>query len=168
MKRPSDMDGVRRLIAGMRTRLPDLAIRSTFIVGYPGEGEREFQTLLEFLAEVRLDHVGAFTFSYEEGTPSQPLGDPVPADVKLERLERLMTLQAEISLAKNQAFIGKTLEVLIEGVDEEQAISIGRSYRDAPEIDGLVIVEDRLPIGELAMVQINGALTHDLTGRIKE
>ena len=166
MKRPSDMDGVRRLITGMRERLPDMAIRSTFIVGYPGEGEREFQTLLDFLAEVRLDHVGAFTFSYEEGTPSQPLGDPVPVEVKLERLERLMTLQADISLAKNQAFIGRTLDVLIEGVDEKQAISIGRSYRDAPEIDGLVIVEGSLPVGEFARVTINGALTHDLTGRI--
>ncbi len=166
MKRPSDMDGVRRLISGMRERLPDVAIRSTFIVGYPGEGEREFQILLDFLAEVRLDHVGAFTFSYEEGTPSQPLGDPIPAKVKLERLERLMTLQADISLAKNQAFIGRTLDVLIEGVDEKQAISIGRSYRDAPEIDGLVIVEGNLPVGELARVYISGALTHDLTGRI--
>ena len=167
MKRPSDMVGVRKLIAGMRERLPELAIRSTFIVGYPGEGEREFQTLLDFLAEVRLDHVGAFTFSFEEGTPSQPLGDPVPAEVKLERLERLMTLQAEISLGKNQAFIGRTLDVLIEGVDEKQAISIGRSYRDAPEIDGLVIVEGSLPVGELARVHISGALTHDLTGRIE-
>ena len=110
--------------------------------------------------------MGAFTFSYEEGTPSQPLGDPVPVEVKLERLERLMTLQADISLAKNQSFIGRTLDVLIEGVDEKQAISIGRSYRDAPEIDGLVIVEGSLPVGEFARVVINGALTHDLTGRI--
>jgi ribosomal protein S12 methylthiotransferase len=168
MKRPSDMDGVRRLITSMRARLPDLAIRSTFIVGYPGEGEREFQNLLDFLAEVRLDHVGAFTFSFEEGTPSQALGDPIPAEVKLERLERLMTLQADISLAKNQTFIGRTLDVLIEGVDEKQAISVGRSYRDAPEIDGLVIVEGSLPVGELSRITINGALTHDLTGRIAQ
>jgi ribosomal protein S12 methylthiotransferase len=166
MKRPSDMMAVRRLISGMRERLPDLAIRSTFIVGYPGEGEREFQTLLDFLTEMRLDHVGAFMYSFEEGTPSQSLGDPVPAEIKLDRLDRLMTLQADISLAKNQTFIGKTLDVLIEGVDEEQAISIGRSYRDAPEIDGLVIVEGNLPVGELAKVRISGALTHDLTGSI--
>jgi ribosomal protein S12 methylthiotransferase len=166
MKRPSDMMAVRRLISGMRERLPDLAIRSTFIVGYPGEGERQFQTLLDFLTEMRLDHVGAFMFSFEEGTPSQSLGDPVPAEIKLDRLDRLMTLQADISLARNQTFIGRTLDVLIEGVDEEQAISIGRSYRDAPEIDGLVIVEGNLPVGELAKVRISGALTHDLTGSI--
>ncbi len=164
MKRPSDMKAVRRLITSMRVRMPDLAIRSTFIVGYPGEGETEFQELLDFLKEVQLDHVGAFTFSFEEGTPSQPLGDPVSTEVKQERLERLMTLQAEISLAKNQSFVGKTLDVLVEGVDESQAIAIGRSYRDAPEIDGLVIVEGSPLVGELIKVRINGALTHDLTG----
>jgi ribosomal protein S12 methylthiotransferase len=164
MKRPSDMAAVRKLIASMRNRMPDLAIRSTFIVGYPGEGKSEFQVLLDFLKEMQLDHVGAFTFSYEEGTPSQPLGDPVSAEVKQERLERLMMLQAEISLAKNQSFIGKIMDVLIEGVDERQEISIGRSYRDAPEIDGLVIVEGNLLVGELVKVHISGALTHDLTG----
>ena len=166
MKRPSDMAAVRKLIASMRDRMPDLAIRSTFIVGYPGEGEQEFQTLLDFLSEMQLDHVGAFTFSFEEGTPSQPLGDPISPEVKQERLERLMTLQAEISLAKNQSFIGTKMDVLIEGVDERQEISIGRSYRDAPEIDGLVIVEGNLPMGELVKVRITGALTHDLTGVI--
>jgi len=164
MKRPSDMQAVRQLVKKMRARLPELAIRSTFIVGYPGEGELEFQTLLDFLDEMRLDHVGAFTFSFEEGTPSQALGDPVPAAVKEERLERLMTLQAGISLAKNQMFVGKTLDVLIEGVDDKQDISVGRSYRDAPEIDGLVIVEGSLPVGDIAKVHISGALTHDLTG----
>lgn len=166
MKRPADIQAVRRMVEKMRTRMPDLAIRSTFIVGYPGEGEQEFQTLLDFLSEMRLDHVGAFTFSFEEGTPSQKLGDPVPLAVKQERLDRLMTLQAGISLVKNQAFVGKTMEVLIEGVDEDQDIAIGRTYRDAPEIDGLVIVEGCLPVGQLARVHISGAMTHDLTGSI--
>ncbi len=166
MKRPSDMQGVRRMVAKMRDRMPDLAIRSTFIVGYPGEGEAEFQTLLDFLSEMRLDHVGAFTFSFEEGTPSQPLGDPVPVEVKEGRLERLMTLQAGISLAKNQTFVGKTMDVMIEGVDDKQDISVGRTYRDAPEIDGLVILEGNLPVGELVKARITGALTHDLTGVI--
>jgi ribosomal protein S12 methylthiotransferase len=164
MKRPSDMAAVRKLISSMRARMPDLAIRSTFIVGYPGEGESEFQRLLDFLSEMRLDHVGAFTFSFEEGTPSQKLGDPVPPEVKSERMDRLMTLQAGISLARNQAFVGRTLDVLIEGVDDEQQISIGRTYRDAPEIDGLAIIEGSLPVGELVRARITGALTHDLTG----
>jgi len=164
MKRPSDMTSVRKLIVNMRERMPDLAIRSTFIVGYPGERESEFQVLLDFLKEMQLDHVGAFTFSYEEGTPSQPLGDPVSTEVKQERLERLMTLQAEISLAKNQSFIGKTMTVLTEGVDERQEISVGRTYRDAPEIDGLVIVEGSLQVGDMVDIRITGALTHDLTG----
>jgi ribosomal protein S12 methylthiotransferase len=166
MKRPSDMSSVRKLIVNMRERMPDLAIRSTFIVGYPGEGEPEFQRLLDFLKEMKLDHVGAFTYSYEEGTPSEPLGDPISEEVKQERLERLMLLQADLSLIINQSFIGKTMDVLIEGVDDRQKISIGRSYRDAPEIDGLVIIEGSLPVGELVKTRITGALTHDLTGVI--
>lgn len=161
MKRPSDIDWVYRTVEKMRKRIPDLAIRSTFIVGYPGETEKEFKTLLSFIEEMQLDHVGAFTFSFEPGTSSEPLGDPVTKDEKEERLGRLMELQESISLKRNQALIGKKLDVLIEG--EGDGISVARSYRDAPEIDGLVIVEGSLPIGTLQPVQVTGAMTHDLT-----
>jgi len=161
MRRPANMDWVYRTLEKMRAAMPDLAIRSTFIVGYPGETEEEFQTLLGFLEDVQLDRVGAFTFSFEPGTASEPLGDPIPAEVKAERLERLMKLQEKISLQRNQRLIGKHLEVLVEGVDRN--LSIGRTYRDAPEIDGLVFVEGKLPIGSIVPVQINGALPHDLT-----
>jgi ribosomal protein S12 methylthiotransferase len=113
---------------------------------------------------VRFDHLGAFTYSFEPGTPAESLGDPIPAQIKTERLERLMQVQAEISLERNQRFIGKTLDILVEGVDDENKISIGRSYRDAPEIDGLVIIEGIAPIGKLVKVQINSAITHDLIG----
>ncbi len=164
MRRPANMDWVYTTLNKMRSALPDLALRTTFIVGYPGETESEFQTLLDFIAEIKFDHVGAFTFSFESGTASEPLGDPIPQGVKEERLERLMLLQQGISLARNQSFVGKTLPVLVEGFD--QGLSIGRSYRDAPEIDGLVLIEDRAPVGEIVPVYISGAMAHDLVGRL--
>lgn len=162
MRRPADIEWVHKTIARMRAALPALAIRTTFIVGYPGETEEEFQALLDFVAEMKFDKVGAFTFSFEPGTASEPLGDPVPEEVKQERLERLMTLQEGISLARNQSYIGKRLDILVEGVNE--GLTVGRSYRDAPEIDGLVFVEGEAEVGEIITVQITGAMTHDLTG----
>lgn len=164
MRRPADMDWVRRTVAKMRAALPGLAIRTTFIVGYPGETEEEFQALLDFVTELKFDKVGAFTFSFEPGTASEPLGDPIPEEVKQARLQRLMSLQEGISLARNQAFIGKTLDILVEGVGD--GLTIGRSYRDAPEIDGLVFAEGEATPGEIVQVQITGALTHDLSGRL--
>lgn len=163
MKRPSDVDWVLKTVAKMRTAMPDLALRTTFIVGYPGETEEKFQTLLDFLDVIQFDHVGAFTFSFEPGTSSEPLGDPVPEEVKQERLARLMKHQEKISLSHNQKLIGQRLDVLIEG--QGDGISVGRSFRDAPEIDGLVIIEDELEEGEFASVQITGAMTHDLSGK---
>ena len=166
MKRPSDMDWVYRTIEKMRRAMPDLAIRSTFIVGFPGESESEFQALLDFMRNIQLDHVGAFPFSFEPGTSSAPYGDPIPEKVKQERLTELMKLQEEISLKKNQRLIGRTLNVLIEGIGD--GISVGRSYRDAPEIDGLVIVEREFEVGSLLPVRITGAMTHDLTAQVIE
>lgn len=163
MRRPANLDWTYKTLEKMRRYIPDLALRTTFIVGYPGETEAEFQVLLDFLREIRFDHVGAFTFSFEQGTASEALGDPIPAEVKAERLERLMTVQQDISLERNQAFIGKTLDILVEGFD--QGISIGRSYRDAPEIDGLVLIEGQSLVGEITPVKITGALTHDLVGK---
>ncbi len=162
MKRPSNIDWVHRTLGKMRSTIPNLSIRTTFIVGYPGETDAEFQSLIDFVNEIRFDRVGAFQFSFEPGTTSEPLGDPVPAKVKQERYERLMELQQNISLQINQAYVGKTLDVLIEGRDKE--ISIGRSYRDAPEIDGMVLVEGKAKIGEIIPVKITGAMAYDLTG----
>jgi ribosomal protein S12 methylthiotransferase len=161
MRRPSNVEWVHRTLAKMRAAIPQLAIRTTFIVGYPGETEEEFQALLDFVREIRFDRVGTFQFSFEPGTTSEPLGDPVPAEVKQERFERLMELQQGISLQVNQSYVGRRLDVLIEGND--RGISIGRSYRDAPEIDGLVFLEDQAAIGEILPVKISGALAYDLT-----
>ncbi len=162
MRRPANMDWVRSTLVKMRQAMPNLALRTTFIVGYPGETEEEFQALLDFVEETRFDRVGAFEFSFEPGTASEPLGDPVSAEVKADRLERLMTLQQNIALQKNQDFVGKNLDVLIEGYND--GISVGRSYRDAPEIDGLVLIEGQAEPGTIVPVRITGALTHDLTG----
>ena len=162
MKRPSNMDWVHKTLQTMRSKIENLAIRTTFIVGYPGETEEEFQTLLDFIEETRFDRAGAFQFSFEPGTASEPLGDPLPPQVKQERYERLMELQQGISLQVNQSYVGQTLDVLIEGFGD--GVSVGRSYRDAPEIDGMVIVEAKLPLGEIVPIRISGAMVYDLAG----
>jgi ribosomal protein S12 methylthiotransferase len=182
MRRPSDVDRVRALIADLRRAMPDVALRTAFIVGYPGETEAEFSALEAFLDEIQFDKVGVFTYSPERGTPAYDLPDPVPAPVAEERLDRLMSRQQGISLARNQAQVGRVLEVLIEGQGEVEAedapasrrgkrrdatptiISLGRSYRDAPEIDGLVLVEGEIEPGELIDVRITGAMEYDLLG----
>lgn len=162
MRRPSNIDWVHRTLGKMRSAISNLAIRTTFIVGYPGETEEEYQALLNFVEEMRFDRVGTFQFSFEPGTTSESLGDPIPAEVKQERFERLMELQQNISLQINQSYVGKTLDVLVEGRDK--GIAIGRSYRDAPEIDGMVFIEGEAPIGEIVPVRITGAMAYDLTG----
>ncbi|MFZ5857099.1 MAG: 30S ribosomal protein S12 methylthiotransferase RimO [Chloroflexota bacterium] len=162
MKRPSNMEWVHKTLEKMRAKVPDIAIRSTFIVGYPGETEEEFRALEEFLREVRFDRAGAFQFSFEPGTSSEPLGDPVPPEVKQERYERFMEIQQGVSLQVNQSYVGRTLDVLIEGYND--GVSVGRSYRDAPEIDGMVFVENELKVGEIVPVRITGAMVYDLAG----
>ncbi len=160
MKRPSNVDWTHKTIERLRAGNPDIALRTTFIVGYPGETEDEFNTLLNFVREIKFDRVGVFTFSFEPGTPSEPLGDPISPELKAERFNILMSEQEKISFEKNQELIGRELELLVEGVDNN--ISIGRSYRDAPEIDGMVIVEGTLPVGEISRVKITGAMEYDL------
>ena len=162
MKRPANLEWVHGIIEKLRAAMPGISLRSTFIVGYPGETEEEFQTLLDFVCELKFDRLGAFPFSFEPGTSSESLGDPIPSEVKDERLERLMEVQRRISLEKNQSFVGKTLDVLVEGTGD--GLSIGRSYRDAPEIDGMVIVEGELPTGQIIPARITGAMPYDLTG----
>lgn len=162
MRRPANIDWVHRTLQKMRSAMPDLALRTTFIVGYPGETEQEFQTLLDFIREVQFDHVGAFTYFSEAGTASELLGDTIPLEIKEQRLERLMLAQQSISLARNQRFIGQTLPVLVEGCSD--GISVGRSYRDAPEVDGLVIAEGIAVPGQMVSVKVTGALSYELSG----
>lgn len=164
MRRPANIEWVYETVGKLRDAMPDLAIRTTFIVGYPGETDQEFDELVTFVEDMRFDRVGTFTYSYEEGTPSAELSDHLPEDVKEARRDHLMKVQQRISQEKNQTFIGQTLPVLVEEHDE--GLSLGRSYRDAPEIDGLVIVEGDLPLDEIVPVRVTGAMPYDLTGTV--
>jgi ribosomal protein S12 methylthiotransferase len=180
MKRPNIVTTC-RMLDDLRAAMPDLAVRTTFIVGFPGETEDEFQCLLEFLEAQQFDRVGIFEYSQEQGTPAGAMQPQVKRQVKARRRHEAMLMQQRISLHKNRAFIGQTLDVLIEGVGElvttkpsramresehhcGDCISIGRSYRDAPEVDGIVIVQNELPIGKFARVKITQASEYDLIG----
>ena len=160
MRRPHNVDKLRRWIEAYRHQMPDAVLRTTFIVGYPGETEAEFQGLLDFMAEVEFDRVGAFTFSPEPTTPAFDLPQQVSEAVKQERWERLMAFQQPISLKRNQQVVGRRLDVIVDGAAD--GISVSRSYRDAPEIDGYVVVEKELPVGQMVPVMITGAMEYDL------
>jgi ribosomal protein S12 methylthiotransferase len=164
MRRPADVDGVRRTVALLRERMPEVAIRTTFVVGYPGETDAEFAALADFLEEMAFDRVGVFVYSHEEGTAAAGWPDDVAPEVKEERRALLMELQQPISLAKNRALVGRALDVLVEG--QGDGLSVGRSYRDAPEIDGLVLIEEDAPEGEMVRVRVTGALEYDLVARL--
>ena len=161
MRRPASTEKTLDRIAAWRTVCPDVAIRSTFIVGFPGETDAEFESLLEFLTDADLDRVGCFAYSDVDGAAANDLPDPIPDDVKQERLERLMSHQAQISERRMAAKIGRTIRVLVDAVDDDGAI--GRSSADAPEIDGRVYVDSmNLEPGEFVDVEIVDADTHDL------
>ncbi len=166
MKRPGDSSNVLARIKQWREICPELVLRSTFIVGFPGETEEEFEELLDFIEEAQLDRVGAFAYSPVEGAVANELPDHVPPEVQQERLARLMWLQEEISEEKLKRKIGKTLTVLVDEVDEEGAIA--RSYADAPEIDGQVYINDgsHLNVGDRVEVRITDSDTHDLWGEL--
>jgi ribosomal protein S12 methylthiotransferase len=166
MKRPGDSENVLARVKQWRETCPDLTLRSTFIVGFPGETEAEFEDLLDFIEEAQLDRVGAFAYSPVEGAAANALPDHIPPEVQQERLARLMLLQEEISEERLKRKVGKTFTVLVDEVDEEGAIA--RSSADAPEIDGLVYVENgqQLSVGDFAEVKIHGSDTHDLWGEV--
>jgi ribosomal protein S12 methylthiotransferase len=166
MRRPANVEWVYRTVEKMRVAMPNLAIRTTFIVGYPGETDAEFEELVAFVRAMQFDRVGVFTYSFEENTPSAEQPDHLPEAVKQARRDHLMGVQQAISLAKNQALVGKTLDVLIEG--QGDGLTVGRSYRDAPEVDGYVIIEGDAPTGRpIIPVQITGAMLYDLVGRVE-
>jgi ribosomal protein S12 methylthiotransferase len=166
MKRPWDGERYLKLFGKVRAAMPTVAIRTTFIVGFPGETEEEFQSLLDFCREARLDRVGAFTFSREPGTPSYNMDDQIPFRVKRTRYDRLMSLQQKISMEINRGWVGKELEILVESCKD--GVVCGRSFRDAPEIDGLVYASGKATPGEFAKVAIERAEPYDLHGKLSE
>ena len=165
MKWPGDIEDTLARVRRWREVCPEITIRSTFIAGFPGETEADFELLLDFLREAELDRVGCFAYSPVEGATANALPGAVPEEVKEERVARLMELQEEISTAKLERKIGQTLTVLVDEVDEEGAVA--RSAADAPEIDGLVYIEeaDNLKPGDFVEVEITDADAHDLWGR---
>jgi len=171
MKRPGNIDRTLERINNWRKVVPDLTIRSTFIVGFPGETDAEFEELLDFLREAKLDRVGAFAYSPVDGAKANDLPDPVSEELKEDRLEQFMMVQAEISAAKLQQKIGRTIKVLIDEVGKNGAIA--RSAADAPEIDGTVLISyenfadgQKLRPGQFVEVLVESADEHDLHTRL--
>lgn len=157
----------RKLLTKLREQIPGLVLRTTFIVGYPGETEKEFQELCDFVEEYQFEKMGTFTYSMEENTTSYNLGDPVPEGLKNERQSRLMEIQKEISTEKNRTLIGKELKVLVEAVEGD--FYIGRSYRDAPEVDGEVLIttDKKIEPGNFYSAEIYDSNEYDLFAKIK-
>ncbi|MBU0049607.1 radical SAM protein, partial [Klebsiella pneumoniae] len=168
MKRPGSVERTLERVKRWREICPELTLRSTFIVGFPGETEEDFQMLLDFLTEARLDRVGCFKYSPVDGAKANELADQVPEEVKEERYHRFMQLQQQISTERLQEKIGKVLLVMIDEVDEEGAI--GRSMADAPEIDGAVYLNEQFDVepGQIVRVLIEHADEYDLWGTIVE
>jgi ribosomal protein S12 methylthiotransferase len=172
MKRGGDPAGYRKLFAGIRETVPDIALRTTFITGFPGENNEDFLEVKEFLEDVRFENAGVFTYSPEPGSGAESLGDPVPAEVKEERKAILMEAQQKISLSKNRAKRGKVFDAILEGLSTETDLLLeGRLASQAPEIDGRLLVND-VPegwtpqIGEIVKVKITEAHAYDLVGSV--
>ena len=166
MKRPASGEKNIERIRAWREACPDITLRSTFIAGFPGETEAEFEYLLDFLREAQLDRVGCFAYSPVDGAAANDLPNPVPEAVRHERQARFMQVQAQISAARLKRFVGRTMRVLVDGIDEQEGVAIGRTMMDAPEIDGVVRFtgRGRLPIGDFVDVQITGSDDYDLAG----
>jgi ribosomal protein S12 methylthiotransferase rimO len=167
MNRPDTRDSVETLIKKLRERIPGVAIRSTFIVGFPGETDTHYQTLRAFVEKQRFDKVGIFTYSEEEDTPAAKLPQKVPEDIMQERYHDLMSLQSKISEEINISLENQEADVLVEGRDaEEQGIAVGRSYREAPEVDGQVYIEGDMEsrVGDIVRVRFLQGFTYDIVG----
>ena len=169
MRRGVSGERTRRLLDTLRSRIPDLAIRTGFIVGFPGETEENFEELVQFVTEQRFDNVGVFTFSPQDETPASHLPDQVPEEVRQARRERLMLLQQDIHMDKNLDWIGRRIDVLVEGTHPEtELLWVGRSRQQAPEIDGQVIINDagEAAFGDIVEVEITEVAGYDLVGHV--
>lgn len=169
MGRKTRRQDIEAIIEKLRSNIPDIIIRTSLIVGFPGETDEQFNELYEFLTEYKLDRIGVFTYSMEEGTKAAQFEDQIDEKLKKARQRKLMLLQKRISRNKNKAKLGKTLKVLLEGTDKD-GIMIGRTYGDAPDIDGIIYVKTMgydFKVGDFADVYVTDALDYDLIGVIK-
>ena len=177
MKRPNDVERTRRIVASLREAMPDIAIRTTFIVGFPGETDEEFKTLLAFLEEMQFDNVGMFTYSPEKGTPGADMPDQVSEKIKQKRYREAMLFQQKISSRKNRRMVGKTVDVLVDGTGtledgtgRQVPLYAGRTYRQAPEVDGMVFLKvpkgTELATGQVVKARITESTEYDLWGKL--
>ena len=169
MKRPSNLDKVYRFVAELREAMPDIVLRTSFIAGFPGETEAEFRELLDFAKAVRFDHAGCFTYSLQQWTGAFDMTDQVVDEVKHERRDRFMRQQRKIAAKQAKRFIGRTLPMLVEGTGEDEdggLIAAGRTYREAPEVDGLVFARGWAKVGSRVDVRITDAIDYDLFGTV--
>lgn len=167
MHRSTTQDGIRKLITKLRNRIPNLTIRSSVITGFPGETDEHFNELMDFVDEMQFNRLVGFTYSHEEGTQAGHLTDNVPEELKRDRLNQLMSVQAEISAEINTQHIGKTFKVLVDDVSDDPNYDLmGRTRMDAPEIDGAVFINGPATIGDFVDVQITDAMPYDLIGQV--
>ena len=170
MGRRTNNKEIRGLIAKLRKEIPDIALRTTLISGFPGETEEDHEILMQFVDDMEFDRLGVFTYSPEEGTPAETMEGQVPEEVKEERRDELMSLQQEISLEKGDERIGQELVVMIEGKVSGESAYIARTYADAPKVDGYIFVQtgELLVTGDFARVRVTGALEYDLIGELAD
>jgi len=166
MQRSTSSAKIRRIISDLRQNTPDIALRTSIIVGYPNESEEEFQELYDFVEEIRFDRLGVFTYSHEETTSAGLMEDTVSKELKLERMDKIMLLQQEISEQKNKEMINEVYTVLIDEYKADSGISIGRTYKDAPEVDNIVIVNQKVESGTFVDVKITSSAVYEVTGEL--
>ena len=168
MGRRIDNAGIRNVVEKLRAKMSDIIIRTTIITGFPGETPDEHELLLDTLAELRLDHVGVFTYSQEEGTPAATFDDQIDDETKNERLEDIMLLQQDISAEKLESYIDKEFDVIIDGYLSDDDVYVARSYMDAPDIDGMIFIDSdkELISGEIVRVVITDSDVYDLEARL--
>lgn len=169
MKRPHNLERTHRFIAELRAAMPDIVLRTSFIAGFPGETDAEFEELLGFARAVEFDHAGCFTYSRQQWTEAHELADQVPDDEKAARRDRFMAQQQRIARRRAKRFVGRTLEMLVEGTGEDEdglPVIAGRTYREAPEVDGMVVARGTAAAGGVARVRITDSGDYDLFGKV--
>lgn len=161
---------LKEIIGKLRKEIPDICLRTTLITGFPGETEEQHEELMEFVDEMEFDRLGVFTYSAEEDTPAASMPDQIPEEIKEERQAQLMELQQEIAFENEEAMIGKEVLVMIEGKVADENAYVGRTYRDAPNVDGLIFIntEEIMLSGDFAKVKVTGAVEYDLIGGLVE
>lgn len=168
MGRRTNRRQLRDMIARLREQIPDIALRTTLISGFPGETEEDHETLMQFVDEMEFERLGVFAYSQEEDTPAASFPDQVPQEIKEERRDEIMELQQEISFEKSESMVGRVLEVMIEGKVADENAYVGRTYMDAPGVDGLIFVNTDLELmsGDFIRVKVTGAMEYDLIGEM--